>query len=104
MVDDDEHRYAWSALAPTFLPGVFPAYIPAIIRQKRKLWDMSAADSMRPRLRNVELDQRFREHYLAMTIEITNCSGSSDELAARSRYGMNTEQTMIYGPPFGPLF
>ena len=102
MLDGEDHSRMRGALAPAFSQAVFPLYMAGIQRCVRRLW--SRAEETVARRGSVLLDPMFRSHYLAITIEITTGLGDASEVAAQLRDRINTAQTMMYGPPFGPLF
>jgi len=102
MLDGDDHSALRSVLAPAFSAAVFPLYMQGISRLVRNLW-CNAEDIVSKKGR-VALDPLFREHYLSITIEITTGLPDSSAVARQLRDKINTAQTMMYSPPFGPLF
>ena len=102
MLDGADHSTMRGALAPAFSQAVFPLYMAGVQRCVRRLW-ARAEETVKQR-GSVLLDPLFRSHYLAITIEITTGLDDASEVAAQLRDKINTAQTMMYGPPFGPLF
>jgi len=69
LMDGKDHEVARSALAPAFSPALFPSYFKNIVRRSVEIWER--VEETVNRDGRILCDPIFREHYLAITIEMT---------------------------------
>lgn len=100
-LDGVDHDKARSLLTPAFSTVLFPFYFPFVARRGRAIWER-----VHKRIRNgetVKLDPVFREHYLALTIEMTTGQDADGALSERIRNLFYKLQFGFFSYRLGPL-
>lgn len=102
MVDGKDHQVARSALAPAFSPALFPYYLQNIVKRTKETWKR-VEDTVK-KDGGTLFDPMFREHYLAITIEMTTGIAVDTEKSSLMRNLFSDFTKTLTTPPFMPSY
>ncbi len=99
--DFEAHTRTRNAVAPAFSTTLFPYYFNIIQRRVRTTWEDVIAKVTRDG--EVKFAEVFREHYLAIAIELTTGVDMTSDDAPEITDKFAKIQRAFFTPPFGPF-